>query len=38
MVVAAASRLEALGEVRAAEQLREGDLNAVALAARLVPL
>lgn len=38
MVAVAASRLEAVGEMKAAEQLREGDLNAVALAARLVPL
>ena len=34
----AAERLEALGERDAAGRLRDGDLNAVALAARLVPL
>jgi hypothetical protein len=35
---ASASQLEALGEESAAAKLREGDLTAVALAARLIPL
>jgi hypothetical protein len=38
LIVTSAERLEALGESEAAVRLREGDLNAVALAARLVPL
>jgi hypothetical protein len=38
MVEAAAARLEDLGEPAAAGKLRQGDLNAVALAARLIPL
>ena len=33
-----AERLEALGEAGAAVKLREGDLTAVALAARSLPL
>jgi hypothetical protein len=38
LVATAAQRLEGLGEPDAAMRLREGDLTAVALAARLVPL
>jgi len=38
LIAASAQRLEALGEAEAAGRLRDGDLNAVALAARLVPL
>jgi hypothetical protein len=38
LLTTAAERLEALGEREAAGRLRDGDLNAVALAARLVPL
>ncbi|MEV6846869.1 hypothetical protein [Actinoplanes sp. NPDC051411] len=38
MIEASASRLEDLGEVDAAAKLRQGDLTAVALAARLIPL
>ncbi len=38
VVDASAHRLEALGETEAAAKLREGDLTAVALAARLIPL
>jgi hypothetical protein len=38
LVETTASRLEALNEPRAAKLLREGDLTAVALAARLIPL
>jgi hypothetical protein len=38
MINTSAARLEALGEKEAAGRLRDGDLNAVALAARLVPL
>jgi hypothetical protein len=38
LMTTAAERLEALGEREAAGRLRDGDLNAVALAARLVPL
>lgn len=38
LVDAVAQRLETLGEPSAAEGLREGDLSAVALAARLIPL
>ena len=38
LIATAAHRLEGLGERDAAARLREGDLNAVALAARLVPL
>lgn len=38
MVEASAHRLETLGEPAAAAKLREGDLSAVALAARLIPL
>jgi hypothetical protein len=38
LIVTSAERLEALGEHDAAVRLREGDLNAVAIAARLVPL
>jgi hypothetical protein len=38
LIAASAERLEALGEHDAAVRLREGDLNAVAIAARLVPL
>jgi hypothetical protein len=37
LINTSAARLEALGEPEAAAQLRDGDLNAVALAARLVP-
>jgi hypothetical protein len=38
LIATAADRLEGLGEKDSADRLREGDLNAVALAARLVPL
>jgi hypothetical protein len=38
MIDASAHRLEGLGEAAAAADLREGDLTAVALAARLIPL
>jgi hypothetical protein len=38
LVATAAQRLEDLGERAAADRLRRGDLDAVALAARLVPL
>jgi hypothetical protein len=38
LLTTAAERLEALGERDAAGRLRDGDLNAVALAARLIPL
>jgi hypothetical protein len=38
LIAASAERLETLGEAEAAGRLRNGDLNAVALAARLVPL
>ncbi|WP_433360796.1 hypothetical protein ACQPZX_27340 [Actinoplanes sp. CA-142083] len=38
LIDASASRLETLGEQEAAAKLREGDLNAVALAARLIPV
>jgi hypothetical protein len=38
LLTTAAERLEALGEREAAGRLRDGDINAVALAARLVPL
>jgi hypothetical protein len=38
LIAASAERLETLGEVEAAGRLRDGDLNAVALAARLVPI
>jgi hypothetical protein len=38
LIDASASRLEGLGEEEAAAKLREGDLTAVALAARLIPL
>ena len=38
LVDASAFRLETLGEPGAARKLREGDLTAVALAARLIPL
>ncbi len=38
LVDASAHRLEGLGEVEAAAKLREGDLSAVALAARLIPI
>ena len=38
LIDASAQRLEGLGEADAAEKLREGDLTAVALAARLIPL
>jgi hypothetical protein len=38
LIAAAAQRLEDLGEAAGAERLRRGDLDAVALAARLVPL
>ncbi|MCA2217775.1 hypothetical protein [Jidongwangia harbinensis] len=37
LLATAAERLEGLGEREAADRLRDGDLNAVALAARLVP-
>lgn len=38
LIDASAFRLETLGEVESAARLREGDLSAVALAARLIPL
>jgi hypothetical protein len=38
LISTAAQRLQDLGEAEAAARLRDGDLNAVALAARLVPL
>lgn len=38
MIEASAARLEDLGEAEAAGKLRQGDLTAVALAARLIPL
>jgi hypothetical protein len=38
LIEASAHRLEGLGEPATAEKLREGDLTAVALAARLIPL
>ena len=38
LVESTAQRLESLGAVAAADQLRDGDLTAVALAARMVPL
>jgi hypothetical protein len=38
MIEASANRLEDLGEQDAANKLRQGDLTAVALAARLIPL
>jgi hypothetical protein len=38
LIEASASRLEGLGEAVAAAKLRDGDLTAVALAARLIPL
>ena len=38
MIDASAQRLEGLGETAAAAKLREGDITAVALAARLIPL
>lgn len=38
LVDASAARLETLGEREAAERLRRGDLTAVALAARLIPV
>jgi hypothetical protein len=38
MIEASANRLEDLGEADAATKLRQGDLTAVALAARLIPL
>jgi hypothetical protein len=38
MIEASANRLEDLGELDAAAKLRQGDLTAVALAARLIPL
>jgi hypothetical protein len=38
LVEATAQRLESLGAVAAASKLRDGDLNAVALAARMVPI
>jgi hypothetical protein len=38
LIDASAGRLEALGEADAAEKLRKGDLTAVALAARLIPV
>ncbi|MBB2944140.1 hypothetical protein FB565_003869 [Actinoplanes lutulentus] len=38
LIEASATRLEMLNEPRAAKLLREGDLTAVALAARLIPL
>ena len=38
LIERSAERLEAQGEPEAAEQLRQGDLNAVALAARLIPI
>jgi hypothetical protein len=38
LIATSAQRLETLGEPEAAARLRDGDLNAVAFAARLVPL
>jgi hypothetical protein len=38
LIATSAERLDALGEHEAAVRLREGDLNAVAIAARLMPL
>jgi hypothetical protein len=38
LIAASAERLEGLGEPQAAAKLREGDLTAVALAARLIPI
>jgi hypothetical protein len=38
LIDASANRLEGLGETEAAAKLREGDLTAVALAARLIPI
>ncbi len=38
LIATAAQRLQDLGEADAAARLRDGDLNAVALAARVVPL
>jgi len=38
LIEASAERLESLGEGPAAAKLREGDLTAVALAARLIPI
>jgi hypothetical protein len=38
LIEASAHRLEGLGEEKSATKLREGDLTAVALAARLIPL
>ncbi|GIE74354.1 hypothetical protein Aph02nite_03040 [Actinoplanes philippinensis] len=38
LIDASAVRLEGLGEMDAAEKLRKGDLTAVALAARLIPV
>ncbi|WP_430784259.1 hypothetical protein [Actinoplanes sp. G11-F43] len=38
LIDASAIRLEGLGEADAAEKLRQGDLTAVALAARLIPV
>ncbi|MBB4742898.1 hypothetical protein BJY16_006357 [Actinoplanes octamycinicus] len=38
LIAASAQRLETYGEAGAATRLREGDLSAVALAARLIPL
>jgi len=38
LIAASAERLETLGEGEAADRLRDGDLSAVAIAARLVPL
>jgi hypothetical protein len=38
MIDASAHRLESLGEPAAAAKLRQGDLSAVALAARLIPI
>jgi len=38
LISISAERLEAMGEPDAAQSLREGDLNAVALAARIMPI
>jgi hypothetical protein len=38
LIDASAGRLEGLGEKDAAQKLREGDLTAVAFAARLMPI
>ncbi|WP_189080681.1 hypothetical protein [Mangrovihabitans endophyticus] len=38
LIAISADRLEGMGETQAAARLREGDLDAVALAARLMPL